>query len=63
MNRQFLARPTIWLDRLSHFDFFVQQTVGSPLKITDYQKRNLMDKTVTREKHGKQFVINISTIF
>ena len=39
-HKQYSARLTRWLDRLSHFDVNVQYTAGKILTLTDYLSAN-----------------------
>ena len=39
-HKQYSARLTRWLDRLSHFDVNVQYCAGKHMKLTDYLSRN-----------------------
>ena len=39
-NRQYSARLTKWLDRLTHYDISIQHIAGSNLKFTNYLSRN-----------------------
>ena len=39
-NKQYSARLTRWLDRLTHFDIPIQHVAGSNLKFTDCLSRN-----------------------
>ena len=39
-NKQYSARLTQLLDRITHFDISIQHNAGSNLKFTDYLSRN-----------------------
>ena len=39
-HKQYSARLTRWLDRLSHFDVNVQYTAGKNIPLTDYLSRH-----------------------
>ena len=39
-HKQYSARLTRWLDRLSHFDLNVQYTAGKNIPLTDYLSRH-----------------------
>ena len=68
-HKQYSARITRWLDRLSHFDVNVQNTVGKNNPLTDYLSRHpiahsdaseINDKTFRQEETEaeEKFVIN-----
>ena len=48
-HKQYRARLTWWLDRLSHFDVNVQSTVGKNIPLTDYLSRNPIVNTAENE--------------
>ena len=68
-DKQYSARLTRWLDRLSHFDVNVQYTAGKVIPLTDYLSRhpivpneitdleNKADRLNKTEAEG-EFVIN-----
>ena len=45
-NKQYSARLTRWLDRLTHFDISVQHIAYSNLKVTDCLSKNPVEKYV-----------------
>ena len=59
-NKQYSARLTRWLDRLTHFDISIQHIAGSNLKFTDYLSRNLVGGATPKENY-EEYVINILT--
>ena len=60
-NRQYSARLTRWLDRLTHFDISIQHIAGSNLKFTDYLSRNPVGRATLEEIYDEEYVINILT--
>ena len=58
-NKQYSARLTRWLDRLTHFDMSIQHRAGSNLKFTDYLSRNPADGAMPEENYDEDKVINI----
>ena len=60
-NRQYSARLTRWLDRLTHFDISIQHIAGSNLKFTDYLSRNPVGGATPKEIYDEEYVINILT--
>ena len=60
-NRQYSARLTRWLDRLTHFDISIQHIAGSNLKFTDYLSRNPVGGATPEEIYDEEYVINILT--
>ena len=48
-HKQYSARLTRWLDRLSHFDVNVQYTAGKNIPLTDYLSRHPIVSTETAE--------------
>ena len=60
-NKQYSARLTRWLDRLTHFDISIQHIAGSKLKFTDYLSRNPVRGAIPEENYDEEYVINILT--
>ena len=60
-NKQYSARLTRWLDRLTHFDTSIQHIAGSNLKFTDYLSRNPVGGATPEENYEEEYVINIIT--
>ena len=60
-NKQYRARLTKWLDRLTHFDISIQHIAGSNLKVTDYLSRNPVGGAITEKNYDEENVINILT--
>ena len=60
-NKQYSARLTRWLDRLTHFDISSQHIAGSNLKYTDYFSRNLVGGATPEENYEEEYVINMLT--
>ena len=60
-NRQYSARLTRWLDRLTHFDISIQHIAGSNLESTDYLSRNPVGGATPEEIYDEEYVINILT--
>ena len=60
-NKQYSARLTRWLDRLTHFDISIQHIAGSNLKFTDYLSRNPLGGAIPEENYDEEYVINILT--
>ena len=58
-NKQYSARLTRWLDRLTHFDISIQHIAGSNLKFTDYLSRNPVGGATPEENYDEEYVINI----
>ena len=58
-NKQYSARLTRWLDRLTHFDISIQHIAGSNLKFTDYLSRNPVGGATSEENYEDEYVINI----
>ena len=68
-HKQYSARLTRWLDRLSHFDVNVPYTAGKNIPLTDYLSRHAIVNTAENETENyvsgqsetesqEQFVIN-----
>ena len=68
-HKQYSARLTRWLDRLSHFDVNVQYTAGKNIPLTDYLSRHQIIPTkiaeleikadgLTEAEAEEEFVIN-----
>ena len=67
-HKQYSARLTRWLDKLSHFDVNVQFTAGKNIPLTDYISRHPIVNTAENEtendgsgqteKESEEFVIN-----
>ena len=65
-HKQYSARLTRWLDRLSHFDVNVQYTAGKNIPLTDYLSRHpIVNELGTEELNAneekeaeEEFVIN-----
>ena len=60
-NKQYSARLTLWLDRLTHFDISIQHIAGSNLKFTNYLGRNPVGGATPEENYEEEYVINILT--
>ena len=60
-NKQYSARLTRWLDRLTHFDISIQHIAGSNLKFTDYLSRNPVGGAIPEENYNQEYAINILT--
>ena len=60
-NKQYSARLTRWLDRLTHFDISIQHIAGSNLKFTDYLSRSPVGGATPEENYEEKYVINILT--
>ena len=60
-NKQYSARLTRWLDRLTHFDISIQHIAGSNLKFTDYLSRNPVGGATPEENYEEEYVISILT--
>ena len=62
-NKQYSARLTRWLDRLTHFDISMQHIAGSNLKFTDYLSRNPVGGATPEENYNydEEYVITILT--
>ena len=58
-NKQYSARLTRWLDRLTHFDISIQHIAGNNLKFTDYLSRNPVGGATPEENYDEEYVINI----
>ena len=58
-NKQYSARLTRWLDRLTHFDISIQHIAGNNLKFTDYLSRNPVGGATPEERYDEEYVINI----
>ena len=52
-HKQYSARLTRWLDRLSHFDVNVQYTAGKKIPLTDYLRRHPIVPTELTELENK----------
>ena len=52
-HKQYSARLTRWLDRLSHFDVTIQYTAGKNIPLTDYRRRHLIAPTEIAELENK----------
>ena len=59
INKQYSARLTRWLDRLTHFDIAIQHIAGGNLKFTDYLIRNPVGGAMPEENYDEEYVINI----
>ena len=60
-SKQYSARLTRWLDRLTHFDISLQHIAGSNLKFTDYLSRNPVGGAIPEGNYDEEYVINILT--
>ena len=60
-NKQYGARLTRCLDRLTHFVISIQHIAGSNLKFTDYLSRNPVGGATPEENYEEEYVINILT--
>ena len=60
-NKQYSARLTRWLDRLTHFDIAIQHIAGSSLKFTDYLITNPVGGAMLEENYDEEYVMNILT--
>ena len=60
-NKQYSARLTRWLDRLTHFDISIQHIAGSNLKFTDNLSRNSVGGATPEENYNQEYVNNILT--
>ena len=58
-NKQYSARLTRWLDRLTHFDISIQHIAGSNLKFTDFLSRNPVGGAAPEENYDEEYVTNI----
>ena len=58
-NKQYNARLTKWLDRLTHFDIAIQHIAGSNLKITDYLSSNPVEGAISEKNYDEEYLINI----
>ena len=58
-NKQYSARLTRWLDRLTHFDISIQHIAGNNLKFTDYLRKK--GGATPEENYDEEYVINILT--
>ena len=58
-NKQYSARITRWLDRLTHFDISIQHIAGNDLKFTNYLSRNPVGGATPGESYDEEYVINI----
>ena len=58
-KKQYSARLTRWLDRLTHFDIALQRFAGSNLKFTDYLSRNPAGGAMPEENYDEEYVITI----
>ena len=52
-HKQYSARLTRWLDRLSHFDINIQYTAGKNIPLTDYLSRHPIVPTEIAELENK----------
>ena len=59
--KQYSAKLTRWLDRLTHFDISIQHIAGSNLKFTDYLSRSPVGGATPEENYEEEYVINILT--
>ena len=57
-HKQYSARITRWLDRLSHFDVNVQYTAGNNIPLTDYLSRHSIVLTEITELENKADGLN-----
>ena len=60
-NKQYSARLSRWLDRLTHFDISIQHIAGSNLKFPVYLSRNPVGGATREENYEEEYVINIIT--
>ena len=58
-NKQYSARITRWLDRLTHFEISIQHNAGNNLKFTDYLGKNPVGGATSEEKYDEEYFINI----
>ena len=58
-NKQYSARLTRWLDRLTHFEKAIQHITGSNLKSTDYLSRYSGREGHDGKNYDEVYVINI----
>ena len=58
-DKQYSARLTRWLDRLTHFDISIQHIAGNNLKFTDYLSRKPVGGATPEEIYNEEYVINI----
>ena len=58
-NKQYTARQTRCLDRLTHFDISIQHIAGSNLKFTNYLSRNSLGGATPEKSYDEEYVINI----
>ena len=58
-NKQYSARLTRWLGRLTHFDISIQHIAGRNLKFTNYLSGNPVGRATPEENYDEEYVINI----
>ena len=58
-NKQYSARLTRWLSRLSHFDIAIQLLAGINSKFTNYLSRNPVGRVAPEVNYDEENVINI----
>ena len=61
-NKQYSARLTRWVDRLTHFDISIQHIAGSNLKFTDDLSRNTVRGAIPEKNYDEEYVIDRTTI-
>ena len=54
-HKQYSARLTRWLDRLSHFDVNVKYTAGKNIPVTEYLSRHPIPHSDESEVNNKTF--------
>ena len=57
-HKQYSARLTRWIDRLSHFDVSVQYCAGKHMNLTDYLSRNPVGKPENEDEYEEEYAIN-----
>ena len=57
-QKQYSARLTKWLERLTHFDLAIQHIAGSNLKFTVYLSRNPLGGAMPEENYDQEFLLN-----
>ena len=60
-DKQYSARLTRWLDRLTHFELSFKHIAGNNMKFTDYLSRNPVRGATPDENYDKEYVINTPT--
>ena len=58
-NKQYSARLTRWLDRLTNIDISIQHIAGSNFKFTVYLSRNPARGPMPEATYDEEYVINI----